>query len=84
CYGQTGETIRASILAERAGFPARCFATLQDAASWQWEVSRPGDCLLLSPACSSLDQYADYAQRAADFGEFLENVAGRSPECRDI
>lgn len=79
CYGQTGAAIWAALLAERADFAARHFGTLREAADWQWELARPGDCLLLSPACSSLDQYADYAQRAADFAAFFATVAGRSP-----
>jgi UDP-N-acetylmuramoylalanine--D-glutamate ligase len=32
-----------------------------------WELSRPGEVVLLSPACASFDMYTDYAQRGRDF-----------------
>jgi len=32
-----------------------------------WELSRPGEVVLLSPACASFDMYRDYAQRGQDF-----------------
>jgi UDP-N-acetylmuramoylalanine--D-glutamate ligase len=32
-----------------------------------WELSRPGEVVLLSPACASFDMYKDYAQRGRDF-----------------
>lgn len=38
-------------------------AAVKTAAS----AARPGDCVLLSPACSSFDMYESYAQRGNDF-----------------
>ena len=32
-----------------------------------WDLSRPGEVVLLSPACASFDMYQDYAQRGRDF-----------------
>lgn len=42
-------------------------ATLDAALDWCVERSAAGDAILLSPACASLDQYADYVARAEHF-----------------
>jgi UDP-N-acetylmuramoylalanine--D-glutamate ligase len=38
-------------------------ATMQDAVQAAARFAQPGDTVLLSPACSSLDMFRDYAQR---------------------
>lgn len=78
CYGQTGAAMKAAILADSPEFPVRSFETLAEAAGWQWDQSDPGDVILLSPACSSLDQFTDYAHRAALFREVIAALSGQS------
>jgi UDP-N-acetylmuramoylalanine--D-glutamate ligase len=41
--------------------------TLPEALLWCWAQSKPGDAILLSPACSSHDQFRDYIHRAEVF-----------------
>jgi UDP-N-acetylmuramoylalanine--D-glutamate ligase len=41
--------------------------SLDHALDWCWRQSRPGDSILLSPACASLDQFRDYAERGETF-----------------
>lgn len=45
--------------------------TLNKAIPFLMRFVQKGDCVLLSPACASLDQYANYRARAQDF---LENA----------
>jgi UDP-N-acetylmuramoylalanine--D-glutamate ligase len=40
---------------------------LEEAVRWCASVARPGDAVLLSPACASFDMFRDYAHRSAVF-----------------
>jgi len=42
-------------------------ATLEEAVRTARDLARPGDAVVLSPACSSFDMFRDYAHRAAVF-----------------
>ncbi len=41
------------------------------------EAARPGEVVLLSPACASFDQYASYEERGAHFRELVKGEAAR-------
>ena len=47
--------------------PQASAATLEDAVAQARERAQPGDAVLLSPACASLDMFRDYAHRAEVF-----------------
>lgn len=47
--------------------PLHDCAEMADAVGWCAEHALPGDAVLLSPACASMDMYRDYAHRAAVF-----------------
>ncbi len=49
------------------GIPCKYFLDMEAAVRWCAEEARPGDAVLLSPACASLDMYRDYAHRAEAF-----------------
>ena len=52
--------------------------TLDAAVARAFALAQPGDAVLLSPACASLDQFADYAERGARFVDFVRARLGES------
>lgn len=51
--------------------------TMAEAVARARQAARPGDAVLLSPACASWDMYRDYRERAQDFrAEFLAGGGG--------
>src|SRR5574340_1438350 len=51
--------------------PVEMAGTLEVAVGRATEIARPGDAVLLSPACASLDQFRDYVERGTHFGELV-------------
>lgn len=47
--------------------PVQRRATMVEAVTAAFELARPGDVVLLAPACSSFDMYRSYAHRGDDF-----------------
>jgi UDP-N-acetylmuramoylalanine--D-glutamate ligase len=50
-------------------------ASLEAATRWAFEQAVPGDAVLLSPACASLDMFRNYAHRAEVFIAAVHEVA---------
>lgn len=50
-------------------------ATLQQAVQQASALARPGDAVLLSPACASLDMFKNYAHRAQVFVDAVKEIA---------
>ena len=47
---------------------------LKEAVHLAIKLSKEGDCIMLSPACSSLDMYKDYAERGNEFKKIVSNL----------
>jgi len=45
--------------------------TLEEAVRRSREAARPGQTVLLAPACASFDQFADYARRGEAFSRLV-------------
>jgi UDP-N-acetylmuramoylalanine--D-glutamate ligase len=56
--------------------PTLSFSNLEEAFKAATEKAAEGDAVLLSPACSSFDQYRSYAQR----GDHFKSLVARLPE----
>jgi UDP-N-acetylmuramoylalanine--D-glutamate ligase len=67
--GRDADTIEAALNADAAAaaVPRRHHASLEAAVAWCFEQARPGDAVLLSPACASLDMFRNYGHRAEVF-----------------
>ncbi|MCC7032316.1 MAG: UDP-N-acetylmuramoyl-L-alanine--D-glutamate ligase [Acidobacteria bacterium] len=50
-------------------------SSMQEAVRRAWELARPGGVVLLAPACSSFDMFADYADRGRQFKEEVRRLA---------
>ncbi|MBA3590402.1 UDP-N-acetylmuramoyl-L-alanine--D-glutamate ligase [Methylibium sp.] len=55
--------------------PLARHATLEDATRWCFEQARPGDAVLMSPACASLDMFRNYEHRAEVFAATVQALA---------
>jgi len=59
---------------EGSGVPTRIVGDMEAAVRWLAAQALAGDCVLLSPACASLDMYQNYAHRAQAFIDAVEGL----------
>ena len=57
------------------GVPMQRHDTLEAATAWCFERAQPGDAVLLSPACASLDMFRNYGHRAEVFVAAVQALA---------
>ena len=69
-YGEAGPIVEhdlaAAVTLERG-------TTFEDVMERARRAARPGDAVLLSPACSSYDMFKNYEERGATFRRLVEN-----------
>ena len=54
--------------------PAYLAADMAAAVARAWELAKPGEVVLLSPACASFDMFRDYAHRGETFQKLVEEL----------
>ena len=70
--GAAAEMLEAAI---GGAVPSRRAASMAEALDLALEPARPGDVVLLAPACASFDMYDDYAARGDDFKNAVRSYA---------
>jgi UDP-N-acetylmuramoylalanine--D-glutamate ligase len=71
--GRDADTIAQAV--QGRGVPLHKLDTLEAAVSWCFEQAEPGDAVLLSPACASLDMFRNYKHRADVFVAAVQALA---------
>jgi UDP-N-acetylmuramoylalanine--D-glutamate ligase len=71
--GRDAPQVRAAI--EPTGVPLFDLTTLPEAVRRASGLAKPGDAVLLSPACASLDMFTTYAHRAQVFVDTVRDIA---------
>ena len=66
-FGAVAEMLHSRIVAHKAGLPCVVVKTMDEALQWCWSRSKPEDAILLSPGCSSHDQYRNFRRRGEEF-----------------
>lgn len=69
CYGQTKERIKAWSKVD-----CKVVENLEEATKKAYELSEPGDTILLSPACASWDQFNSFEERGTLFKEVINKL----------
>lgn len=62
-----------------ASLPVARFNDLPAATRWLADQAQPGDTVLLSPACASLDMFRNYAERAQVFVDTVDQLNRGTP-----
>ncbi len=68
-YGEAGPQVEADL---EDAVPVKRGTTFEDVLSQARAAARPGDAVLLSPACSSYDMFDNYEQRGETFRAWVE------------
>jgi UDP-N-acetylmuramoylalanine--D-glutamate ligase len=78
--GRDAAAIEAVIEQHARGLPLQRFVSLELAVNWCFAQAQPGDAVLLSPACASLDMFRNYAHRAEVFVAAVQALAAERGE----
>ncbi len=73
--GQDGPLL--AQVARSAGVPTTPVKYIEDAVVFGAQLARGGDMVLLSPACASLDMFANYAQRGDAFAQAARELCAQ-------
>ena len=83
-YGSVRDVLLAEVTRRAPAFCVTSTETLDEALAWCWGHSQAGDAIVLSPACSSQDQFQNFRRRGEHFAALVRHLAevdktGHSP-----
>jgi UDP-N-acetylmuramoylalanine--D-glutamate ligase len=78
--GRDAPAVEQALAAGGCTRPLARHVTLPLATAWAFAQAQPGDAVLLSPACASLDMFSGYAERAAVFVAAVQALAAERGE----
>ena len=70
-FGQMGRKLRERLTASHVDSRSIAVSTLEESLDWCWPRSQPGDAIVLSPGCSSHDQFRNFRERGQQFDELV-------------
>ncbi len=74
-FGQIGAKLHDRLQASQVDCVSIAVPTLEDALDWCWRRSEPGDSIILSPGCSSHDQFRNFRERGERFDQLVRRLA---------
>lgn len=80
CFGEGGARFERAM--RDGGVPAVSADGLRDAFAAACDLSRPGDVVVLSPACASFDEFTSYAERGDVFKALVADAAAAEGSVR--
>jgi UDP-N-acetylmuramoylalanine--D-glutamate ligase len=80
--GEAAERIAAAFHHQLPSLPVERARSLDEAVAVAARLARPGDAVVLSPACSSFDMFRDYQHRAEVFRAAIHALLGTGVEAR--
>ena len=79
-YGDVGPKLCDRLKASHVDTVAIAVPTLDDALDWCWDLSEPGDVIVLSPGCSSHDQFRNFRERGERFSQLVDRLAKKNEQ----
>ena len=73
CFGGCGQKIAKNVK-KYTKIPYKYYPTLQEATKYVKSKANKGDIVLLSPACSSFDEFSSYAERGDMWQQYVKGV----------
>jgi UDP-N-acetylmuramoylalanine--D-glutamate ligase len=73
-YGEIGPNLCERLTESHTSAAVVSVPTLRDALEWCWIMSNVGDAIVLSPGCSSHDQFRNFRERGERFTELVRQL----------